>query len=158
MTAPADNTRPVSSEILPTQPSAPVWGAGQQFAPSVQRQQGYGHPGQIRSVGMVLILGWITLGIYSLVIHYKVNKEMKEFTSAVSVNPVLAVLAWFLPFGGLVTVLGTTSRAGQCQAVAGLRADTSGFVSFLCLLVGAQGAYHTAKLNRVWQHVAATQY
>ena len=166
MTVPAEQAVPdVASTIEPSvsQPLLPQQMAPQQSVPpQIVVNQAYGvppqrlgHSGEIRSPGLVLLLTWITFGLYGLYIHFKLNKEMKEFTSSVNVSPGLATFALIIPIASLITVIGTTSRVGQTQASVGLRATTSGLVTFLCMLVGANWAYQQSKLNGVWQHVTA---
>jgi uncharacterized protein (DUF486 family) len=153
MTVPAEPTQPVSADMLPPQPVPQqqvfVQG-GYGLAP-----QRFGHPGEVRSPGLVLLLTYVTLGFYAFYAHYKINKEMKDFTSTVNVSPGLATFALIVPIAGLVTTIGTSGRIKQVQTSVGLRADASGFVTFLCMIVGANWAYQQSKLNGVWKHLAA---
>lgn len=152
MTVPTEQTHPVAAHMVAQLPAPQQIVVNQGYGVASQR---FGHPGEVRSVGLVLLLTWITIGFYGFYIHFKLNKEMKEFTSAVNVSPGLATFALIVPIASIVTVIGTSSRVGQTQAAAGLRATTSGFVTFLCMFVGANWAYQQSKLNGVWKHVVA---
>ena len=55
-----------------------------------------------------LLLPVITLGIYQLVWHYKVNNGLRE--RGVDVSPGLATFALVVPIASLVTVFRTGSR------------------------------------------------
>jgi len=55
-----------------------------------------------------LLLPLITLGIYQLVWHYKVNNALRQ--RGVDVNPGLAVLARIIPLANVVTIFKTGRR------------------------------------------------
>jgi hypothetical protein len=133
--------------VAPQVPAAPP----QAFAPTLR----FGQPGEVRSPVKVWLLGFVTLGIYALMTHYRLNREMKEFTSTINVSPALAVFACFIPIAAWVTMFKTSERIRQTQVAVGLRPDCGGFVTFLCSFVGASWAYQQGRLNRVWLHVAA---
>lgn len=139
----------VTHQPAPPQHAVPVVGYG------AASQQRYGQPGEVRSPGLVLLLTWVTLGFYGFYAHYKLNKEMKDFTSTVNVSPGLATFALVIPIAGLVSIIGTSGRVKQVQSAVGLRADANGFVTFLCMIVGANWAFQQSKLNGVWKHLAA---
>lgn len=147
------STGAVADYGVPPQPTPPQ----QAFAPAGYGlpSQRFGHAGAVRSPALVLVLTWITFGFYGFYAHYKLNKEMKDFSSTVNVSPGLATFALVVPIAGLVTIIGTSGRVKQVQSAVGLRADASGFVTFLCMLVGANWAFQQSKLNGVWNHVTA---
>ena len=158
-------TAPSSQQ--PVQPVQPVQPAGVAPMPrdgggDVTQAQGrldavgaaHGRPGQIRNPVVVLLLGYITFGIYGMYMHYTLNAEMKEFDRAVQVSPGIAVLALFFPIANIITGLNTSKRVRQIQAAAGQASTCSGGLTFLCMLVGASFAYQQSQLNAVWSRTA----
>lgn len=83
-------------------------------------------------------LGLLTLGIYNIVWHYKVNRELRDLGE--NVNPWLSlvaitvgILAFFVPF--FVSVWNTTQRVKRLQERAGVPGQVSpGLVLFLSFL------------------------
>ena len=59
--------------------------------------QGVAHLGKTRSPFGVWVLTFVTLGIYGLVWHYKVNRELRDFHPSIQVNPGLALPRAALP-------------------------------------------------------------
>ena len=149
--APADD-QSAPGGPAPTYPSSPQV-ATSAFAPQSAGTPvplAFGRPGPLRGPGGVFLLCWVTLGVYALVTHYRLNDELRTFNPGVQVRPGRAVAAFFLPFGGLVSALHTSERIRRTQAAVGLPADCSGGMTFLCMLAGASFAYQQAKLNQVW--------
>lgn len=110
--------------------------------------------GKTRSPFGVWILNLVTLGIYGLVWHYKVNEEVKNF-ARLEVSPGMAVVA--LTIGGclvvppIMTIVNTGSRIGQAQQAAQLQEKASGGVGFLLAILGGWHLmYYQANLNKIW--------
>ncbi len=110
----------------------------------------FGRSGPIRSPGTVFWMCWATLGVYALVTHYRLNDELRTFNPGVQVRPGLAVAAFLLPFGGLVSALNTSERIRRTQAAVGLPVDCSNAQTVLLMFVGASYAFQQAKINQVW--------
>jgi drug/metabolite transporter (DMT)-like permease len=71
--------------------------------------------GKDRSPGAILGLSIITLGIYFLVWHGKLNAEIERHAPDIKVSPGLAVLAMMLPISNMVSAYGTAARIRQMQ-------------------------------------------
>ena len=110
----------------------------------------FGSRGVIRSPGRVFALCWVTLGVYALVLHFRLNAELAAFNPGIAVRPGLAVASFLVPFGGLISVLNTSERIRRTQAAVGLSGDCSPGRTFLFMLVGGSYAYQQAQLNLVW--------
>ena len=111
--------------------------------------------GENRSAGNVFLLGIITLGIYTLVWFYRINKEMKLHTDWED-DPGKAILALFIPIANLVSFYRTAKRVRRMQELCGdsgeLLNPGSTFACLFIPLIGGiiyisnvQGA-----LNRHW--------
>lgn len=109
--------------------------------------------GKTRNPFGVWILSLVTIGIYGIVWHYKVNREVKEF-ARIEVSPGLAVLALFgscLVVPPIMTLVNTGSRIGQAEEAAGIQDRASGGVGFLLAILGGwHSMYYQAHLNKIW--------
>jgi hypothetical protein len=115
---------------------------------------------KVRSVWAVALLPIITLGIYTLVWWYRINKEMKAYGEAkgfdLGQNPTNSLLALF-PGGiiiipALITFWNGTKRVQGTAKVAG-KEPVNGWlvlVLFLFLQIGMY-AYLQSSLNKVWE-------
>jgi hypothetical protein len=114
---------------------------------------GAAHLGKTRSPFGVWVLTFVTLGIYGLVWHYKVNRELRDFHPSIQVNPGLALLALFFPIAGWCTVYNTGKRIAQAQQLAGRgNGGCSGALGVvLCFVFALQPLYYQSELNRVWR-------
>ncbi len=110
----------------------------------------FGRSGVIRRPGRVFALCWVTLGVYALVLHFRLNAELAAFNPGIACRPGLAVASFLVPFGGLVSMLNTSERIRRTQAAVGLAGECSPGRTFLFLLVGGSYAYQQAQLNLVW--------
>ena len=119
---------------------------GVNAAPSLPRS------GSVRSPARVWLLALLTLGVYGVVHHYVVNRELRDY--GVEANPIRSVLALFP--GGLVlvppfiTLWRTSDRIGVAQETAGLEPSTSGPLGAIAILLWLFAPYHQRELNRVW--------
>ena len=100
------------------------------------------------------LLSIVTLGIYGLVVHYRINRELQEF--GVEVDPTKAALAMFP--GGIVAIpyLVTTFRTGERVAVAqeamGLEPTARGVLAAVgSIFFMVNIPYLQSELNRVWE-------
>lgn len=109
--------------------------------------------GKVRSPWGVWGLSIITLGIYQLYWWYKVNEEARDY-GGVQVEPVLALLALFVPIANIVSIVRTGGRIGQAQSSGGLASRCSGGLGFLlALLFATHLVYYQSQLNKLWaQH------
>jgi hypothetical protein len=88
---------------------------------------GVGRIGKHRNVILVwLIWPIITLGIYSLVWWYKINRETHDFDRRIDVSPGVAVLAIVPGFILLVPPFVTTFRTGKCLHVIYMQSHLNG--------------------------------
>jgi hypothetical protein len=68
----------------------------------------FGPPGRRRSVAVMVLLSIVTLGIYSLVWHHRINREMADFDPRMQVRSGRSVLALSVP---LLLGLGVAAAA-----------------------------------------------
>lgn len=76
--------------------------------------------GKPRNAGVVLLLGFVTLGIYTIVWYYKINNEVKMHDASQNFSPGLAACALFIPIANLVSLYNTANRIKLMQ-----KADSS---------------------------------
>ncbi|ACU76317.1 conserved hypothetical protein [Catenulispora acidiphila DSM 44928] len=116
-----------------------------------------GRVGKHRNILLVwLVWPLITLGIYSLVWYYKVNREARDFDRRIEVNPVLALLAvtigWVIIVPPFVSVYRTGERIAAMQRAAGLPGSCSGLIGLiLVFFAGLQSLYYQHELNGIWK-------
>lgn len=91
--------------------------------------------GKDRSPAAILGLSIITLGIYCLVWHYKMNNEIHRHDPDIKVSPGLAVLAMCFPITNLVSGYGTAARIRQMQLDDGLTQTISPVVALLLIIL-----------------------
>jgi len=98
-----------------------------------------------------LLLPLVTLGIYQLVWHYKINRELRDFHPAIKVDPALAVLSMFVPIAGFVSVYNTGNRIAQAQQLSGSAEKCSGVLGVVgCFILGLNALYYQSQLNGLW--------
>jgi len=133
------------SDTTPTTPPPPPASAGISAGPR----------GDVRSPVFVIVMWFITLGIYGLYWQYKVFKELKEHTGEGIGGGIGLILAIFL---GIVNVFLLPSEVGNMYARAGLEKPVRGvtgfwvlipIIGFIIWVVKVQGA-----MNRVWDNTA----
>lgn len=113
--------------------------------------------GKRRNVAAVwLLLPIVTLGIYSFVWYYKVNRELKEYDSEIKVSPGKAVLTLmfgiFLIVPPFISIYNTGKRIAQAQRTAGLDSQVNPVVGLILVFVGGLHAlYYQAALNKIWE-------
>jgi hypothetical protein len=68
----------------------------------------FGPPGKRRSTMAIVVLSIVTLGVYSLVWHHRINREVGNFDTRMHVIPGRSTLAVTIPWalGGLVSIAG----------------------------------------------------
>lgn len=95
----------------------------------------------------------ITLGVYGAVLHYRINRELRDY--GLDVRPTLSVVAFFpggllvVPY--LVTVNRTAVRIGVAQEIAGLDPTISAArCTVTSLVVLLHIPYQQSQLNRAW--------
>ncbi len=146
---------PSPSQAIPIAQPGPPQGAGQALSvgpvggpvPNAQM------PGKARSPFGAWVLTLVTFGIYGIVWHYKVNRELRDYHPSIQVNPALAVLALFFPIAGWCTIYNTGKRVAQAQRLAGMgNGSCSGALGvLLCFVFGLHPLYYQSELNRVWR-------
>ena len=118
------------------------------------------HNVKIRSPWAVALLPFITLGIYSIVWWYKINKEMKAYGELkgydLGRNPVNSLLAFFPGSLIIIPALVSLWRGGKriqgSAAVTGIE-PMSGWLAIILWLVFSPAlyAYMQVSLNNVWR-------
>ena len=117
---------------------------------------------KVRNPWGVLGLSIITLGIYTIVWYYKVNKEFKEYGAAqgdqelADSNPTSSVLA--VTLGALIIVpalisfYNTVKRAQRVQQLGGVEPLNGWIVLILFLVISpAVYPYMQSELNKLWE-------
>jgi hypothetical protein len=113
--------------------------------------------GKPRGVAFVIVIGILTLGIYSIYWAYKTGEEIKRY-SGEGLGGILWLVIWILI--GIVMWFVSPSEVGKLYSREGQQAPVSGVTGFWMLipLVGwiiwvikVQGA-----LNRFWESKGAT--
>ncbi len=111
------------------------------------------HDGETRSPIGSWLLTAITLGVYAVVHHYLVNRELRDF--GVDVRPVASMLALFpgvlLIVPAVITLGRTAERIGVAQETAGLERTASPPVAAIAILLCLFVPYEQRELNRVWR-------
>ena len=112
--------------------------------------------GKQRNPVTVWLLVLVTFGIYGIYWWYMANKEVNDYDPSIEVNPVLAVLALFVPICNIVTIVRTGSRIGQAQQNKNGNRECSGGLGFLlAILFALDFMYYQANLNKLWEGAAA---
>lgn len=116
-----------------------------------------GAVGTVRNPVTTWLLVIITFGIYGLYWWYKINEEVAAADPTIEVNPVLSVLALFVPIANLVTIYRTGQRIGQAQTSRGVgNPPASGWIGILLgFVLGLYVVYYQSNLNRIWNPPAA---
>jgi hypothetical protein len=103
-----------------------------------------------------ILLPLVTLGIYSLVWYYKVNRETRDL--GVEANPGVSLLAItlgaFILVPPFVSMFKTGERIAQAQRSAGVAATCSPAIGLLLwmFLFGSGTLYYQSELNKIWDH------
>jgi hypothetical protein len=106
--------RPPSSSLAP--PTAQPRELMPSALPAERRRLGdtmtptFGPPGRHRSLAAMTLLSVLTLGIYSIAWHRRVNQEMGDFDPRIHVHPARSAWAVFLPW--IAGLLGSAAAAG----------------------------------------------
>jgi hypothetical protein len=117
-----------------------------------------GRAGKHRNIVLVwLVWPLITLGVYSFVWYYKVNREAKDFDRRIEVSPLIALLAvligWIIIIPPFVSIYRTGTRIAEMQRAAGMPATCNGWIGLILVFVfGLQSLYYQYELNRIWSH------
>ncbi|MEO6987329.1 MAG: DUF4234 domain-containing protein [Aquihabitans sp.] len=123
-------------------------------APAPPAYGGYGGRklGKIRNPWGVWGLSLITFGIYHLYWWYKINEEVRDFDQSIKVEPVMSLLAIFVPIANLVSLVRTGGRIGQAERNAGSPSPTSGGLGLLlAFLFSMHIIYYQGHLNTLWE-------
>ncbi|MPY58368.1 DUF4234 domain-containing protein [Streptomyces spongiae] len=117
-----------------------------------------GRAGKSRNIFLVwLVWPLITLGIYSLVWYYKINREARDFDDRIEVSPGMAVVAvtlgWLLIVPPFVSIFNTGERVARMQRSAGMQPTCNPWIGLILLIVaGLTPLYYQHELNHIWVH------
>lgn len=108
--------------------------------------------GKDRSPASVLGLSIITLGIYFLVWHGKINGEIKRHDPLIKVSPGWAVVAMLFPITNIVSGYSTAARIRQMQLDDGATTTISPIVALLLIMFLGIGypLYIASHLREHW--------
>jgi uncharacterized membrane protein len=122
---------------------------------------------KIRSPWAPALLPFVTLGIYSLVWYYKINREMADLgrakgTDELGDSPLKSLLAVtvgvlliFIPT--IISIVNTAKRIQAAQRLTGVEPQLNGWLALVLALVisPAFNAYEQSELNKVWRRLSA---
>lgn len=121
---------------------------------TAEERPGLPVPGRVRSPLTEWLLTIVTLGVYGVVHHWLINRELRDF--GVDVDPTKAALAMFpgglvvVPY--LVTVHRTGERIGVAQETIGLPPSVQPVVGTIASPFAALHIpYLQSELNRAWR-------
>jgi len=108
--------------------------------------------GKKRNAGVVILLGFVTFGIYNIVWYYKINNEVKLRDKSQKVSPGLAVCALFIPIVNLVSFYNTANRIKLMQKADGSNDLISPGAALLWIILFGIGypIYIQGSLNNHW--------
>lgn len=120
-----------------------------------------GRTGKIRNIFLVwLVWPLITLGIYHFVWWYKINREARDLSPEIEVEPALSVVA--ITLGALiivppwVSIYKTGDRINRMQAIAGLPPTCSAVLGLIAsFFFGLHSLYYQSELNKIWTHLGS---
>jgi hypothetical protein len=109
---------------------------------------------------VVLLLSFITLGIYALYWYYKVNEEIQRYTGDMTISPVRSLMAvlfgWIIIVPPFIAVWNTANHVVEMERGVEIQQELSPAIAIVLLLViaVALGLYVQEHLNRVWDRAA----
>jgi uncharacterized membrane protein YidH (DUF202 family) len=109
---------------------------------------------------VVLLLSFITLGIYALYWYYKVNEEIQRYTGDMTISPVRSLMAvlfgWIIIVPPFIAVWNTANHVVAMERGVEIQQELSPAIAIVLLLViaVALGLYVQEHLNRVWDRAA----
>ena len=116
-----------------------------------------GLAGKTRNPVAVWLLGPLTLGIYTMVWYYSINKETKDLGAEVNPGGALCAVLFgsFIIVPPFISVYNTGMRIARSQRVAGLAETCNPLVGLLLwiFLFGTGTLYYQSEMNKIW-----TQY
>lgn len=90
--------------------------------------------GKTRNPLAVIVLSFITLGIYFLYWYGKLNAEIRAHEARIKVNVGWAVVAQFVPIANFVSLYNTAVRVQKLEIADGSPSTISPLVAFLLLI------------------------
>lgn len=90
--------------------------------------------GKRRNPIVVVLLSFITVGIYFLYWYGMINAEMRRHDPRIQVNPALAVLAQFVPIVNLISGYNTSERVRRLEIADGISHQISPVLSLLFMI------------------------
>jgi hypothetical protein len=120
-----------------------------------------GRTGRIRNIILVwLVWPLITLGVYHFVWWYKINREARDLSPEIEVEPALSVVA--ITLGALiivppwVSIYKTGERINRMQTIAGVPPTCSGILGLVAsFFFGLHALYYQNELNKIWTHLGS---
>jgi Na+/proline symporter len=133
---------------------------------------GNAYPAKIRSLAAPILLPFITLGIYSLVWYYKVNKEMatlgvttgnRKLGNSPGTSLLAVTLGVLLIVPPIVSIVRTFKRVQETQRATGAGETINGWIGLLVWFVGLIPGfllgisflygYMQTGLNKAWKRL-----
>lgn len=115
-----------------------------------------GTKGETRNVWTVILLTLVTCGIYGIIWVYNTAKEINGYLGEEKINPVLALILCFVPFGILYVFYVYNDALKEMNAKAGLP-QSDNFVLWIILYFVAGISMYIfeyqvqTELNQIWE-------
>lgn len=115
-----------------------------------------GTKGETRNVWTVILLTLVTCGIYGIIWVYNTAKEINAYLGEEKINPVLALILCFVPFGILYVFYVYNDALKEMNAKAGLP-QSDNFVLWIILYFVAGISMYIfeyqvqTELNQIWE-------
>ena len=147
--APQGMQQPISPYGAPPQGMSPMGAPGPGYAVPVAVGQ-HGPIGKMRNPVMVVVLTYVTCGIYGIISLLSMIGELKAFRQKNDLSPIL----FLLPVIGLLEMIKLPAKVLEAKRMAGVpNAQEPNVILYLFL-----GIYMLpADLNEIWQVASAKQ-
>jgi len=112
--------------------------------------------GKTRNAGAVILLSFITFGIYTIIWYYRINKEIKEHDRKQNFSPGWATVAFCCPIVNLVSAYNTADRIKRMQKADGsqdLISPGAALVWVLVFGIGYPIVVQGALNNHWYEHI-----
>ena len=109
----------------------------------------------------VLLLSFITFGIYFIIWYYKINKELKAFEHDDTISPGRCLMAmifgWILIVPPFIAMYNTAKHVRGVEDRRGIQPvlEPAFVIVFMLLVSVGNGVYIQEHLNRIWDRAAS---
>lgn len=135
-------------------------GQNQGFQPQFQQPQQRnnftnGQIGEVRNPIMMIVLTIVTCGIYGLIWHYKVSKEINDFTKTEMTSPTFAIVGIFCFIFAYINYYKIDQAIVAIDNVEGRRSESRFILWILLSILAGVGTFMMIyqvqeSLNNIW--------